>query len=262
MSKYLLIPNTNNKTYFLNYKFDGFILPLKSFSVGFDYNFNIKEINEISTKFNTYVLINKYLHSKEIEKIKKTLNMLHNIKGFFIDDIGLTNCIEKDKIIFYKNHFINNYDAITYLNTLGINNVVISNELTKKEIKQIRNNTKSKLFYFLINRNTLMYSKRKLLSNYYKNYNYKEKLYNTFIEEKTSKRKLYIKEEKEETLIFDGKIFMGEDLKLDYYIININNMNENIRNKVLNNYRNKINDLEKDDYFLNNEIGYKVKRNE
>ena len=61
-------------------------------------------------------------------------------------------------------HIINNYSSINYFNELGLSNVVVNNELTKEELIEIRNNTNSNLFYFLINRNTLMYSKRPLLN--------------------------------------------------------------------------------------------------
>ena len=95
--QYLLIPKSNYENYFFD--FYGIILPLKNYSVGFDYYFSIDEINELANKTNVYVMINKFLHSKQIEEIKKTIKQIKNIKAFFIEDMGLTNIIPKDKII-------------------------------------------------------------------------------------------------------------------------------------------------------------------
>ena len=76
---------------------------------------------------------------------------------FIVEDIGLTSIIEKDRYIMYENHILSNYKAINYLNDLGYKNVVINNDLTISEIKEIINKTKSNIYYFYINKNSLMY---------------------------------------------------------------------------------------------------------
>ena len=89
--KYLLIPKSNYENYFFD--FFGIILPLKNYSIGFGYYFSVDEINELAKKTNVYVIINKFLHSKEIKEIKKVINQIKNIKAYFIEDMGLTNII-------------------------------------------------------------------------------------------------------------------------------------------------------------------------
>ena len=262
--KYLLIPKSNYEDYFFD--FFGLVLPLKNYSIGFDYYFNVEEINELAKKTNVYVIINKFLHSKEIKEITKELKQLKNIKAYFIEDMGLTSIIPKDQIIIYQNHIINNYESVNYLNNLGYKKCVISNELTLDELKEIKDKTKSELYYFLINRNMLLYSKRKLITNYMLNYDINDNKNIMDIKEKVSNHKLLIKEEGNSTVIFNEKIFSAlkyqEQINYNYFIININNMNNDEVKEILKNYKNGKINLETDNYFLLNEIGYKVRKDE
>ena len=262
--KYLLIPKSNYKSYFFN--FDGVILPLKDYSIGFDYYYSVEEINELSKKLKVYVIINKFLHKIDIVNIKNIIEKIDNVEGYFIEDLGLTNIISKDKIIINQNHIINNYLAINYLNELGFKRCVVSNELTLEELKEIKNKTNSELYYFLINRNMLLYSKRKLVTNYFQNYGIQSDEKNLKIKEKVSNHELIIIEESSSTTIYDGKIFNAvdykEDINYDFYIININNMSDEETEEIINNYKNNKLKINTENYFLLNEIGYKVKKDE
>ena len=262
--KYLLIPKSNYENYFFD--FFGIILPLKNYSIGFDYYFSVDEINELAKKTNVYVIINKFLHSKEIKEIKKVINQIKNIKAYFIEDMGLTNIISKEQTIIYQNHILNNYESVNYLYTLGFKKCVISNELTLNELKEIKDKTESELYYFLINRNMLLYSKRKLITNYMLNFNIKEETKKLNIKEKVSNHELIIKEENGSSVIFDKKIFSAfsyqKEINYDYFIINVNNMEDEEVKEILKNYKSGNMNLDTDNYFLLNEIGYKVKKDE
>ena len=63
---YYIIPNNKN----LNIINENLILPLKDFSIGFDVYFTTNEINEISKNKSVSVIINKFLHKKDIDVIK------------------------------------------------------------------------------------------------------------------------------------------------------------------------------------------------
>ncbi len=261
LSKFLIIPNDKNID---SYNFNSFILPLKDYSIGFDIYFNTKEINSLSNKYNIYIIINKFLHKDEIKKIEKIIKSLNNIKGYFIEDLGLTDIIDKDMTVINQNHIINNYSSINYLNKKGFKDIVVSNELTYHELEEIRNNTKSNLYYFYINKNIIMYSKRKLISNYNEFYNLKSKN-NTYILN-NSQKKLIIKEEKEQTIIYNYNAFCASKYmdvlkKYDFLIVNLSNMNKEESNIILNNISsNNLHELIKCDYyFLENDIKYKVK---
>ena len=77
----------------------------------------------------------------------------------------------ENEIILFENHIISNYKAINFLKTIGYDNIVINNDLTISEIKEILKETDSNLFYFFINKNHLMYSRRALVTNFNKNFN-------------------------------------------------------------------------------------------
>lgn len=257
MNNFYIIPN--NKDILL----DNLILPLEDYSIGFDVYYKVEEINKLSEKYNISVIINKFMHKTDIENIGGILNKLINIKYFFIEDLGLTYFIPKEKVVISQNHIINNYDSINYFKELGFTSVLINNDLTIEEIKEIISNTSSNLFMYFISKNNLMYSKRHLISAFsdYKNNvldNKKE------ISEKVSNYKLLIKEEKCGTCIFNSKIFSAnkylDDLTSINKIINLSNINKEETNIILNNFKSKeLNKLlEVDNYFLENKIAYKV----
>lgn len=257
MNNFYIIPN--NKDILL----DNLILPLEDYSIGFDVYYKVEEINKLSEKYNISVIINKFMHKTDIENIGGILNKLINIKYFFIEDLGLTYFIPKEKVVISQNHIINNYDSINYFKELGFTSVLINNDLTIEEIKEIISNTSSNLFMYFISKNNLMYSKRHLISAFsdYKNNvldNKKE------ISEKVSNYKLLIKEEECGTCIFNSKIFSAnkylDDLTSINKIINLSNINKEETNIILNNFKSKeLNKLlEVDNYFLENKIAYKV----
>lgn len=257
MNNFYIIPN--NKDILLN----NLILPLEDYSIGFDVYYKVEEINKLSEKYNISVIINKFMHKTDIENIGGILNKLINIKYFFIEDLGLTYFIPKEKVVISQNHIINNYDSINYFKELGFTSVLINNDLTIEEIKEIISNTSSNLFMYFISKNNLMYSKRHLISSFS---DYKNKLLENKkeISEKISNYKLLIKEEECGTCIFNSKIFSAnkylDDLTSINKIINLSNINKEETNIILNNFKSKeLNKLlEVDNYFLENKIAYKV----
>ena len=260
MKKVLFIPNNRKmiKTIVSN-GFNSFILPLKDFSIGFDNYYCVKEINALSKKYEVSVIINKFLHKEDLEKIKSTLKNLKNIKGYFVSDLSLLNLLKKEKIIISQDYLITNYNSINMYNKLGYKNIVISNLLTVDEIKEIREKTKSNLFYFGINKNPLLYSKRALITNYNKNFNNINVKKKMKLSESATKHKLDIKEEKDGTIIFNSEVFnfFNEKEKIenyvDYVIINLNNLTKDEIKKVFSK------EFFGEDKFLNEKIGYKVK---
>ena len=131
--EFIIIPNSKRLS---SFKVNKFILPLEDYSIGFDVYFDVKEINRISEKYDVIVIMNKFLHRK-IDDFRKIYNSFNSKIKFMIEDIGLNDVIDKDRIILYENHILSNYRAINYLKKIGYNNVVINNDLTIDEIKNI-----------------------------------------------------------------------------------------------------------------------------
>ncbi len=259
MNDFYVIPNNKDVV------FNNLILPLKDYSIGFDVYYTVSEINSLSRKLNISVIINKFLHKEDIKNIINIINELEidNIKYIFVEDLGLVSLLGNDKVVVSQNHIINNYDSINYFKSLGYSNILVNNDLTINELKEIISKTSSNLFMYFISKNNLMYSKRRLLTAFsnYKNSDISKK---EVITEKVSNHKLIIKEEKCGTCIFNKRIFAGNkymsELSSVNKIVNLSNMDE-FETKTILKYMDKVNlsdYIEIDNYFLDNVIPYKV----
>ena len=255
--EFIIIPNSKRLS---SFKVRKFILPLEGYSIGFDTYFTIKEINRMSEIYDITVIMNKFLHRK-IDEFRKIYPLFNEKIKFMVEDIGLTDIIDKNRIILYENHILSNYRAINYLKEIGYNNVVINNDLTIHEIKDIIKNTDSNLYYFYIGKNIIMYSRRHLVTNYNKYYS-KEETNRYGLREMVSNKLLDIKEE-DGTVIYYNKIFCAskyvDDLKMNL-IINTTNMDEITTKMIIRNYDREelCNLILCDYYFLENDIKYKV----
>lgn len=259
MNDFYVIPNNKDAV------FNNLILPLKDYSIGFDVYYTVSEINSLSEKLNISVIINKFLHKEDIKNIINIINELEidNIKYIFVEDLGLVSLLDNNKVVVSQNHIINNYDSINYFKSLGYSNILVNNDLTINELKEIISKTSSNLFMYFISKNNLMYSKRRLLTAF-SNYKNSDILKKEVITEKVSNHKLIIKEEKCGTCIFNKRIFAGNkyisELSSVNKIVNLSNMDE-FETKTILKYMDKVNlsdYIEIDDYFLDNVIPYKV----
>lgn len=259
MNDFYVIPNNKDVV------FNNLMLPLKDYSIGFDVYYTVSEINSLSRKLNISVIINKFLHKEDIKNIINIINELEidNIKYIFVEDLGLVSLLDNNKVVVSQNHIINNYDSINYFKSLGYSNILVNNDLTINELKEIISKTSSNLFMYFISKNNLMYSKRRLLTAF-SNYKNSDILKKEVITEKVSNHKLIIKEEKCGTCIFNKRIFAGNkyisELSSVNKIVNLSNMDE-FETKTILKYMDKVNlsdYIEIDDYFLDNVIPYKV----
>ncbi len=263
MQEKIILPNKKDLKFYEKYGLNTFLLPLEEYSVGCDIYFNIDEINTYSNEYNIYVYMNKFLH-KDIDKFKEMYDKFNKNIKFIVEDIGLVNIIESNRLVLYENHILSNYKAINYLRDLSIFNCVINNDLTIKEIEDINKNTSSNLYYFYLSKNILMYSRRPLISSYKKHFNIKNDKNEYILSEKTTHKELDIKEEKYSSVVRYNKIFCAskyldklKNMNLIYDFSSIDDINEKMILENIDN--NKLCDLiDSDYYFLENDIKYKV----
>ena len=261
--RYLIIPSNHDLSLYLKYNLKSFVLPLKDFGVGYNTYFDIDEINKLSNDYEIYVIMNKFLHMSiyDFEKLYPKFNK--NIK-FIVEDIGLVNIIDKDRLVLYENHILSNYVAINYLDSLDIHNVVINNDLTINEISEIVDKTKSNLYYFYISKNTLMYSRRNLVTNFDKYYDVRHKDKSYLLKEKKSRKELLISEEECGSVVKFNKIFCAskylDKLSSLNKIIDFTDIDDVSEKMILENIdeKNLCDLIDSDYYFLENDIKYKV----
>lgn len=259
--EFIILPKRKELKLYEEYGFNTFILPLKDYSIGFNVYYDIDEINKIANSCDVYVIMNKLLHNQIYDFDITKFN--NNIK-FIVEDIGLLSFIEKNRIILYESHILSNYKAINYLDSLGINNVVINNDLTISELMKINSECKNNMFYFYVSKNTLMYSRRRLVSNFNKYYNINSDKNYYNLSEKSSKHKLLIKEEESGSIIVNSRTFCAskylDKLKSFNLIINLTDIDDVSEKLILDNCDNAslCNLIDSDYYFLENDIKYKV----
>ena len=235
-----------------------FVFALKDYSIGYEKTYSYEEINNINEK--KFVLINQVLDNNKIDSLKEILPKII-VDGFIFEDIGLINVFKELNIsgqkILFMNHFNCNYESVNAWLEY-VDSVFISNELTFDEIKEITLKSKKEIVLHVFGYNQIMYSKRKLLSNYYK-YNNKEiKLKNT-IKDKASDIKFNVIEDNNGTVFLSCKVFDGRRLleleNVLYYYMNTSFINVDDVLKFINGQ-----DIdETDSGFLDKKTIYKLK---
>ena len=226
------------------------LYPLKSFCVGYDLEFTIDKIDD-------FVLVNRILDDFDLDKLKNILCNA-NIKGIVFDDLGIIDIVSNLNIkkILLLDHLATNVRSINYYLEY-VDSIVVSNDLTEDEIKYILDNANKKLVVNVFGLKTLMYSRRKLLSNYEK-YHDLDKIgkYNAKIDNKYFK----IVENDFGTKFYVGKYYNGlKLLNLDnvlyFWYDPIGLKKDEILNIILNN---DIKNIDTDTLFLDKKTYYKV----
>lgn len=281
MMKITIIPSDTNLDKYIKIGAQAFIFGLKDYSVGFNNPLSIETLKEIKNKYSTeiFISLNKNMFNKDLDELEKILVSLDNIgvKGILFYDLSILNIknrlnLEID-LVWNQTHMVTNYNTCNYYYDKGVKYGVLSSEITLEEINEVSNNTKMQLFTNIIGYQSMAFSRRTLLTNYFKYLNKSVKK-----TEKVSNmnEEYIIKEEKEGTNFLTGKILNGSvylnDLNVDYIILNedminsdiflevVNHVNEIIETKDIN--KSVIIDKLIGDYrgFFNKKTIYKVKK--
>lgn len=279
MTKLMLIPNKN----MLDIECDAFLIGIEGLSVNMPCYFKIEELKSIKKDKEIFVSLNKNMHTKDLEYLKKTLFELNkmNIKAIVYYDIAVLNIAKKYNLnidlVWAQEHMTTNYETINYWYEKGTKYTLLSQELTKNEIIKIKQNTKSKLILPIIGYIPMFVSKRHLVKNYLKEFklndnsqiNYIEKegkLYPIIDEHVTTvysssyqnslMEYLTFKNNKIDYVLINSLLIEKENIKKIIEIIKTTN-EENIKENYL--LINKLLNNNTDTYFLHKESIYKVK---
>jgi len=224
-----ILIHVNNIKHIDDYRKAGisaFLFALEDYCVGYN-TYSLQEIKNTNVS-NKYILLNRLLDCKDIDKLKIILKDLKDIKGIVFEDIAVYQLVKKLDIkietILFQNHFTTNSLSINFwLNR--VNSVLIGNEITQKEIEYIVNNSIKPICLHVYGHNQIMYSRRTLLTNWSKEFAipYKEK--NT-IQDKATKIKFRVFENKYGTVMYSNTIYNGKKLfqlnqaKIKYFYVN------------------------------------------
>lgn len=199
-----------------------FLFPLKDFCVGFNNTYDFDEIENES-----FIFINRILDNESLDLLEKKLNDNRDkIKGIVYDDFGVLYLINKLKLnvitINYQNHFGTNYQSINE-NLKYNDSVVVSTDITKKEIEEILKKVEKEVCIFLFGLIPVMYSRRTLLTNFSKEFNIPTEN-NVEIDEKISKNKFIMVENAFGTVGYQRNYYDGLELlnleNIKYFLVN------------------------------------------
>lgn len=175
-----LLIEPGNKKQLNNTNNDGMILSLKDYAVQSSKYFTIEEIKTIKENNPTkeiFVNINKNILNNDIEPIKKVLLELDrlNLTGIFFYDLALLK-LKKDlnlktDLVWSQTHMVNNYKTCNYYHSKGVKYALLGKEITLEEIIEIIKNTTITPMVEVFGYPSVAFSKRKLITNYYKDLN-------------------------------------------------------------------------------------------
>lgn len=140
------------------------VYPLKSFCVGYETMFDAKDIKG-------FCLVNRILNDEALDELEDILKN-NDFEGIIFDDLGVIELVKNRKLtkILLLDHLATNSRSINYYLDY-VDSVIVSNDLTKDEIKCILSKAKKPLVVNVFGLKTLMYSRRLLVSNYHKHHN-------------------------------------------------------------------------------------------
>ncbi len=267
---------------------DGLILSLKDLSIQSIKYYSLEEIKSIREKYpnlEIFIKINKNIFNKDIEVLKESLLELDklNINGIFFYDLALLQLKKelnlKLDLVWDQTHMVNNYKTCNYYNELGVKYALLSKEITLNEIKTIIEKSTITSMVEIVSVPSIAFSKRKLLTNYYKSIN-KDPKDNIEVIEKVSNNKYIVTEDNNGTSFYDANIVNGTSIIKDLYDINtpyiimreykipkfnelVNDTKKYIDDKCIdNNYVDKYKVLGDNTNFFYKETIYRVKKNE
>ena len=233
---YVPLPEDKYIDLYLENNINGFFLGIEKYSINYNNYVKLdnleKVVNLIKSKGKeVYISFNKLFYEKDINELKDIIKEISklNIDGISFCDVGVYNIIKElglnTNLIWDSYHLGTNYKTVNFWNKRGVKSAILSTEITKDEIIEIKQNTKSSIGVTLYGFLNIVTSSRSLLTNYF-----------SFIKEDKKSDKYYmndnnqnypIVEKNKETNIFSSKVLNGIkyfplfiDNKIDFIILN------------------------------------------
>lgn len=178
-----------------HFKSDGLILSLKDYAVQSPIYYTLEEIQQITAEnnnFEIFVNINKNILNSDIDELKAILLELDklNLKGIFFYDLALLK-LKKDlnlktDLVWSQTHMVNNYKTCNYYHSKGVKYALLGKEITLEEIIEIIKKTSLTPMVEVLGFPSVAFSKRKLITNFYKSINKEPKKVLDIVEKVTN----------------------------------------------------------------------------
>ena len=229
--------------------------------------------------------LNKNILNHELPLLKDTLQKLKTfpIKAILYYDLAVLQISKKyhlDIPLYWaQEHFTTNYLTANYYQNEGVEGILISADIMKQEIDEIRKNTTMKMIVPVFGYLPIFVSRRRLIQNYQKTFDIKEKD-DVYFLRKENKRYPIIENE-HGTNVFSAHILNAASIysqlkqeKVEYALLNGSFIDENVFMKIIDLFKildekdsseveNKIEELcleNTDTGFLFRDTIYKIKK--
>lgn len=217
----LKIDNMDDLSFYEKLGISNFLFPLKDFSIGYP-TFTFEEIT--SCRGNIYIFMNRLLTDSDIDEFLKE-SIPSNVRGFILEDVGLYEILKSRgyEVINFQNHLNNNYKTVNYW-LKYCDSLVVSTDLSEEEIDVILDRAVKPLVLNTFGYPMIMYSRRTLISNYYR-YLGRSSKNELDIVEKISGSSFFLEESEWGTAVFNSipfynrKYFEKYGEKIRFYLI-------------------------------------------
>lgn len=218
----LLVEPMNKEN--LKFNCDGLILAIKDYAVESNTYFTLDEIKNISDSFSgeIFVKLNKNLMNDDIPFVKDILVQLDkmNITGVFFYDLAVLELKRELNLnidlVWNQTHMVNNYKTCNYYYSKGVKYALLGKEITLDEILEIIDLSDITSMVEVVSKPSVAFSKRKLISNYYKDMGI-DGSKEIIVNEKVSNLNFDIKEDSNGTVFFLDLITNGTSIIRDLY---------------------------------------------
>lgn len=225
--KLLIEPQSKNKLY--QDKVDGLILSLKDYAVQSPIYYTVEEIKKIreeNSNVELFININKNLLNNDIEPLKELLLELDklNINGIFYYDLAILKLKKelnlKTDLVWSQTHMVNNYKTCNYYHSKGVKYALLGKEITLEEIIEILKKTTIIPMVEVVGLPSVAFSKRKLITNFYKDIN-KEPKEVLDVVEKVTNSTYELTEDNNGTSFFLKEVINGTSVIKELYDNNL-----------------------------------------
>lgn len=288
--KLMIMPNSLDMIKRNLGKFNSIMIGIKDLSINMPRYFSYEEFIDIynfciENNIEVFVALNKNMHNKDLNYLKKIMFELEklDIAGIMYYDIAVVNIkLEnnlKTSLVWGQEHLTTNYITSNFWNLYGSEYTLVSNEITKEEIIEMKQNSLSKLIVTVFGYLPMFVSERHLIKNYLETFDLKDTSEVNYIENSGN---IYpIIDSELGTIAYSAHVLNGikevldfKECGIDYIFLNpylieddkfemVLDLFNNVNSDNVLEYSKKIEEnFNCDNGFLNKETIYKVKKND
>lgn len=176
MGNFVVIPNDiSSINILLDKEIRGLIIGVRDLSI-YPFELEVDKIIDIANTTDKEIIVamNRMIHNKDLNLVRDILDKINNsrIKKIMFYDLGIFNIAKKmglsQELIISQEHLNASLCSNKFYYDKGINNVMITSDITYKEVLDINNNTNMNVYYTVYGYLPIFYSRRYLLTNYFK----------------------------------------------------------------------------------------------